>query len=181
MDELNSLLGGLTGGGAGGDGAAAIGKLATAIQEEGGLDELVGKLQSSGQGGTVDSWVGTGANAPVDPQQLGAALGPDQVQRLSTKSGIDIASLLPMLAAFLPQIIDMLTPDGKVPDGGLNQAAQQNMPDIGSMIGGMLGGAGGRRGRWCRRPERRARQPRRDARRRQGSLSRHRHLSIPMD
>ena len=57
----------------------------------------------------------------MDPQQLGPALGPDTVQRLSTESGIDIASLLPMLAAFLPQIIDMLTPDGKVPDGGLTR------------------------------------------------------------
>jgi hypothetical protein len=48
-----------------------------------------------------------------------------------------------MLAAFLPQIIDMLTPDGNVPAGGLNGAASAVPGDIGGMLGGLLGGAGG--------------------------------------
>ena len=143
MDDLSGLLGGLTGGPEGGDPTAQLGKLATAVQEEGGLDSLVGQLQSSGLGDQVSSWVGGGPNQPVDPQALGAALGPDQVQRLSSKSGIDIAALLPLLATFLPQIINMLTPQGKVPEGGLDQAAQQGMPDLGSLLGGVLGGAGG--------------------------------------
>ena len=51
---------------------------------------------------------------PVDPQRLGQALGPDTVQQLSAGSGIDIGKLLPLLAMFLPQIIDMLTPDAIV-------------------------------------------------------------------
>jgi hypothetical protein len=78
----------------------------------------------------------------VDPQALGAALGPDTVQKLSAGSGLDIATLLPMLAAFLPQIIDMLTPDGAVPSGGLNDAASAVPGDIGGMLGGLLGGSG---------------------------------------
>jgi hypothetical protein len=56
---------------------------------------------------------------------------------------LDISALLPLLAAFLPQIINMLTPDGKVPAGGLNGAAQGGLGDLGGMLGGLLGGAGG--------------------------------------
>lgn len=140
MDDLTNLMGQLGGGSGGADPSAAIGGLANALQGEGGLDGLLGKLRAGGLGDAVDSWVSTGQNQPVDPARLGAALGPETVSRLASGSGIDIASLLPMLAAFLPQIIDMLTPDGKTPDGGLNGSG---MPDLGGILGGVLGGAGG--------------------------------------
>lgn len=138
MDDLSKLSAGLTGGTGGGD---PIGGLTGAIQQGGGLDGLLTQLRKGGLGSEVDSWVSTGPNQPVDPQRLGDALGPDTVQRLSSGSGLDIGALLPMLAAFLPQIIDMLTPDGDVPAGGLGGAGG-SMPDLGGMLGGMLGGAG---------------------------------------
>jgi uncharacterized protein YidB (DUF937 family) len=139
MDDLSKLSAGLGGGAGGGD---PISGLSGAIEQSGGLDGLLGKLRQGGLGDEVDSWVSTGANKPVDPQRLGDALGPDTVQQLSSGSGLDIAALLPMLAAFLPQIIDMLTPDGNVPAGGLGGAGG-SMPDLGGMLGGLLGGAGG--------------------------------------
>ena len=77
------------------------------------------KLRAGGLGEQVDSWVSTGSNAPVQPAQLEQALGPDTVQRLSAGSGLNVGQLLPLLAAFLPQIINMLTPKGNVPSGGL--------------------------------------------------------------
>ncbi len=89
---------------------AALAGLQQAVQQEGGIDALLGKLKDGGLGQQVDSWVGTGGNQPVDPAALGQALGPDTVQRLSSGSGIDIGQLLPLLATFLPQIVDMLTP-----------------------------------------------------------------------
>jgi uncharacterized protein YidB (DUF937 family) len=117
--------------------------LAGALSSGGGLDGLVEQLRGAGLGDAVDSWIGTGANQPVDPQQLGAALGDDTVQQLSAGTGLDIGTLLPMLAAFLPQIINMLTPNGSVPDGGLNGAvASGGIPDLGGLLGGVLGGAG---------------------------------------
>lgn len=156
MDDLSKLSRGLggSGGPTPGDPAApgdasspadpALVGLTGAIQQTGGVDGLVGKLRDGGLGSEVDSWVSTGVNRPVDPQRLGQALGPDTVQQLSAGSGIDIGSLLPLLAMFLPQIIDMLTPDGTVPAGGLNDAAAQGgMPDLGGLLGGLLGGAGG--------------------------------------
>jgi uncharacterized protein YidB (DUF937 family) len=145
VDDLSKLadqLGGATGGA---DPGAALGGLAQALQKEGGLDGLIGKLKAAGLGDQVDSWISTGKNQGIEPNQLGQALGPDTVGRLATSSGIDVASLLPMLAAFLPQIVDMLTPDGQTPAGGLNGAAG-SLPDLGGLIGGLGGMLGGSKG-----------------------------------
>jgi uncharacterized protein YidB (DUF937 family) len=143
MDDLSKLTGGLEGAGVPGGQADSIGGLAAAVREDGGLDALLAKLQAGGLGDAASSWVGPGPNQSVDPQQLGDALGPDTVNRLSAGSGMSITQLLPLLAAFLPQIIDMLTPDGTVPAGGLNGAAAGAPGDIGGMLGGLLGGSSG--------------------------------------
>jgi uncharacterized protein YidB (DUF937 family) len=134
--DLSNLLSGL--GGAGGVDPA---KLTQGVQEvfasKGGVEGLLSTLRKGGLGGAVDSWVSTGSNEPVDPQQLGSALGPDSVNQLSSKTGLSVQALLPLLATFLPMIIDHLTPDGKEPktgaDGGLGQ--------IGDVLGGLFGGS----------------------------------------
>ena len=142
MDDLSNLSRGLgTAGGA--DIGASMGGLAEAIQSTGGIEGLVDKLRAGGLGGAVDSWVSTGPNQEVDPQRLGAALGPDTVQRLSDGSGIDIAALLPLLAAFVPQLVNMLTPNGQMPAGGLDQAAGAGLGDLGGLLGGLMGGSAG--------------------------------------
>jgi uncharacterized protein YidB (DUF937 family) len=143
MDDLTKQASGQAGGIAteAGLDPASLAGLQGAIQQEGGIDGLMAKLKAGGLGGQVDSWVGTGENQPVEPAQLEQALGPDTVQRLSSGSGLDIGKLLPLLAMFLPQIINMLTPSGKVPDGGMNGAAANT--DLTGMLGGLLGGAGG--------------------------------------
>jgi len=143
MDDLSKTTA-AQGGGAPGAPAvdpAALAGLQGAIQGEGGLDGLMAKLRDGGLGSHVDSWVGTGPNQPVEPAQLQQALGPDTVQRLSSGSGLDIGQLLPLLAMFLPQIVNMLTPNGQAPGGSLNQAASNT--DLGGLLGGLLGGSGG--------------------------------------
>ncbi|HEY4190521.1 MAG TPA: YidB family protein [Candidatus Limnocylindrales bacterium] len=132
MDEIGKMLGGAgggtTGGGAGGDITGALGGL---MGGEGGIGGLVDQLSKGGLANEVSSWVGTGANQPVDPQKLGAALGPDTVNQLASKTGLDVGALLPMLATALPSIINAVTPDGKVPQGGAGSL------DIGSLLGGL--------------------------------------------
>ena len=142
MDDLSKALSGAGGEGGSTDAVAALGGLSQAVQSAGGLDGLLAKLRAAGLGDAVDSWVSTGPNQTVDPARLGEALGPDTVQQLSAGSGIDVARLLPMLAAFLPQIIDMLTPNGTVPSGGLDKAASGGLGDLGGLLGGLLGGGG---------------------------------------
>ena len=126
--------------------ADAVTGLSAAIGEQGGIDALLGQLRSAGYGQQVDSWISTGENETIPPQQLGAALGEENVQKLSASSGISIAQLLPLLAAFLPTIVNMLTPHGTTPAGGVNQAAANSGPDLGGLLGGVLGGLGGASG-----------------------------------
>ncbi len=143
MDDLSNLSRGL-GPAGGANVGATMGDLAGAIEETGGLDGIVGQLRQGGLDDEVDSWVSTGENRPVDPQRLGDALGPETVQRLSNGSGLDIQALLPLLAAFLPQLINMLTPNGQTPEGGLNEAlGSGGLGDLGGLLGGLMGGAGG--------------------------------------
>jgi uncharacterized protein YidB (DUF937 family) len=115
-------------------------KLAGAVQEtfasKGGVDGLLTTLRQGGLGGAVDSWISTGPNQAVEPQQVGAALGAENVNQISAKSGLPIEALLPLLATFLPVIIDMLTPDGNAPKTG----ADGGMGQIGDLLGGLLGG-----------------------------------------
>lgn len=136
--DFSNLLAGLGGAEGGADPARLAGGVQEVFASQGGVDGLLAKLRAGGLGGHVDSWVSTGSNQPVEPAQLGAALGPDTVNELAAKTGISIQSLLPMLAAFLPMIIDHLTPNGRAPKPG--EAA--NQPDLGGLLGGLLGGGG---------------------------------------
>ncbi len=81
----------------------------------GGLTEIVGKLTSGGNAAQVNSWVGNGANLPIQPGQLGAALGPQTLSNLAARSGLSEQELLAQLSAVLPQLINKLTPAGRLP------------------------------------------------------------------
>ena len=81
----------------------------------GGLNDLIGKLSAGGVGPQVNSWIGHGSNDPVQPGQLGSALGADVLNQLSQKTGMSQQELLNQLAAALPQIINHLTPNGRMP------------------------------------------------------------------
>jgi uncharacterized protein YidB (DUF937 family) len=136
--DFSNLLAGLGGAEGGVDPAKLVAGVQEVFASQGGVDGLLAKLRAGGLGRHVDSWVSTASNEPVEPAQLGAALGPDTVNQLASKTGLSIETLLPMLAAFLPMIIDHLTPNGTAPKAG--DAA--NQPDLGGLLGGILGSGG---------------------------------------
>lgn len=136
--DFSNLLSGLGGADGGADPTKLIGGVQDVFASQGGVDGLLAKLRAGGLGEHVDSWVSTGENKPVEPAQLGAALGPATVNQLASKTGISIESLLPMLAGFLPMIINALTPNGQAPKAG----EPANQPDLGGLLGGLLGGGG---------------------------------------
>ena len=82
------------------------------------LGDLAGKFRSAGLGQIFDSWVGDSANRPVAPDDVHRALGHEQVQAMAAQSGMSTGQLLPLLAQYLPKIVDRLTPQGRLPDGG---------------------------------------------------------------
>lgn len=79
------------------------------------LDSILDHFRGSGGADKVDSWVGTGPNKPLAPQEVPAALGPDAIDRLQQQTGLPRDQLLQQVSALLPQLIDKLTPDGHVP------------------------------------------------------------------
>lgn len=102
-DMLKGGLGGLLAGGAAGSILS------------GGLGDLLNQLQQSGHADTDNSWVGKGENMPIAPGDLASALGADQIDSLSAQSGLSREDLLSGLSQYLPQVVDQLTPDGRLP------------------------------------------------------------------
>ena len=81
----------------------------------GGLADIVGKLNAGGAATQVNSWVGAGANQPIEPGQLGAALGQETINDLAAKVGMNPQDLLNQLALVLPGLVNNLTPNGRLP------------------------------------------------------------------
>jgi uncharacterized protein YidB (DUF937 family) len=81
----------------------------------GGLGDLIGKLTAGGAGPQVNSWVGPGQNQPIQPGQLGGALGQNVLNELSQRTGMSQQELLNQLSVALPQLINHLTPNGRMP------------------------------------------------------------------
>jgi uncharacterized protein YidB (DUF937 family) len=103
-DMLKGGLGGLLAGGAAGSVLS------------GGLGDLLNQLQKGGQGEVANSWVGKGENKPIAPGDLANALGADQIDSIASQAGLSRDELLKGLSQYLPNVIDHLTPDGKLPN-----------------------------------------------------------------
>ncbi len=109
-------LGGLLGGGGLGGLLGSLGGNASPDGlVSGGLGELVERFRQNGHGDTVDSWVGTGPNKQVAPDQLESAIGPDVLETLTQQTGLSREELLSRLSNNLPQAVDQYTPNGRVP------------------------------------------------------------------
>ena len=80
----------------------------------GDLGGIVAQLQQGGLGNQVASWLGSGANLPVSPEQLRGALGNEQVQELAAHFGVPVDAALKMLSEHLPQAVDQASPNGSL-------------------------------------------------------------------
>jgi uncharacterized protein YidB (DUF937 family) len=102
-DVLKNGLGGLLAGG-------AAGSVLT-----GGLNDLLKQFQQSGQGDVAKTWVGTGPNKAISSDDLAKALGGDQISTLMAHTGLSRQDLLAGLSQYLPEAVNQLTPDGRLP------------------------------------------------------------------
>ena len=116
---LGGLIGGLLGGGQANGEAAA-----------GGLGNLTGMLSQLGLGDQVQSWIGTGENQPVSADDIQNSLGSNgTLAELASSAGVSESEAAGGLAQLLPELVNKLTPNGKIDAG-----------DIGSSLSGLLGG-----------------------------------------
>jgi uncharacterized protein YidB (DUF937 family) len=126
-DKIKEMLGGLQqqpGGGASQNNqqGGVLGKLGGMLGGasaggvlSGGLRDLVERFKQNGQGQAADSWVKTGPNQPLRPDQLEQAIGPDVLNTLSQQTGLSREELLSRLTRELPTAVDKFTPDGRLP------------------------------------------------------------------
>jgi uncharacterized protein YidB (DUF937 family) len=91
-----------------------IGAVGRMISDSDGVAGLAAKLNESGLGRQVDSWIGTRQNESVDEDQLADAVGNDQVRQVAQGAGVSEEQARTGLAAALPQLINELTPDGYI-------------------------------------------------------------------
>jgi len=104
---LGDILGSILAGGAAGGGLGGV--------LNGGLGDILKQLQQNGQGDAADSWVGRGQNKQINPHDLEVALGRDKMKSLAEQAGMSDIQFMQGLAQGLPQVIDRMTPDGRLP------------------------------------------------------------------
>lgn len=126
LDDLMGKVAGTVKGSEGQQGGlleAVMGLLTN--RETGGLEGLMQAFNQKGLGDVISSWVGTGSNAAITPEQIQQVLGSDMIQKLAANSGVSIEAAKAQLVELLPGLIDKLTPEGNIPQGGLIDKGQE--------------------------------------------------------
>jgi uncharacterized protein YidB (DUF937 family) len=99
--------------------SAVLSEMLTLIENRpGGLAGLMQSFQQNGLGHLFQSWVGTGQNLPVSASQIQSTLGAEATAKIAQVTGIPQAEVESHLASLLPQLIDHMTPNGQLPQGG---------------------------------------------------------------
>jgi uncharacterized protein YidB (DUF937 family) len=106
----------------------------TSVGGGGGLAEIIGAFNKGGLGDVVSSWVGGGPNKPIDAGALAGVLGPEILGQFAQKAGVGHAEAGSVLASVLPELVNHMTPQGQVPQGGA----------LDGVLGSLLGQLGGR-------------------------------------
>lgn len=126
MGLLDAILGGMMrgqGGGApmGGLGAQGPNPLLQIalqlLQQNGGLQGVLGKFQQAGYGEQAQSWIGTGQNMPIDAGALSQIFGQGQLGQIAQQLGMSHEEAAGQLAQELPNVVDRMTPNGQIPEG----------------------------------------------------------------
>jgi len=112
LDNLESMAMGKVGG----SNPAAAGVLEMIQNHPGGINGLVQSFHSNGLGGVVNSWIGSGANQSITPEQIQQVLGSGPVQALAAKLGVSPEQASSTLSQLLPTVMDKLSPNGQVPE-----------------------------------------------------------------
>ncbi|MES2934526.1 MAG: YidB family protein [Pseudomonadota bacterium] len=101
---------------------AVIGMVTNSAQN-GGLQSVLAQFHAAGFADKIASWIGTGSNLPISAEQIAQVLGGGHLEQMASAAGISTESAAGHLSEMLPGLIDKMTPDGKLPDGGAENLA----------------------------------------------------------
>ncbi len=139
---LGQILGGLLGsGGQQGQQSPIVGVLQQVLATKDangntGVAAIVSRFQSAGAGQQVQSWVGTGSNQPVSPDQVDQAFGSEQIATWAQQAGTTPEAMRQVLSQAVPHVVDHMTPAGEVPTQSAN---------LSGLLQGLLGNLAGPR------------------------------------
>ncbi|HTG01386.1 MAG TPA: YidB family protein [Nitrospirota bacterium] len=118
LDEISgSIKNALAGSNMQGNVLSSIEHLLTSA-DHGGLQGIVQQFKDKGFGDIINSWIGTGANLPISQDKIQQVLGSGILQQLAQKAGISTDEISKKMTVLLPEVIDKLTPNGKLPESG---------------------------------------------------------------
>jgi uncharacterized protein YidB (DUF937 family) len=122
---LGNVLGGMMGGGSGTQQQNPLMQIALQmLQQNGGIEGVLGKFRQAGYAEQAQSWVSTGENQPISADALQQVLGQGQLGQIAQQLGLGQSEAAGGLASMLPQIIDQMTPQGQVPQNSGDLVSQ---------------------------------------------------------
>lgn len=98
----------------GGDKGAMAQVALDLFNQLGGLEGVISKFNASGLSKEVASWVGNGENLPISPADIIKVLGQQAISDGASKLNMSNHEINSKIAEYLPQLINKMTPDGKV-------------------------------------------------------------------
>lgn len=120
LDDVGKMLGGAQQG----EATDIMGLAQQLLGQSGGVEGLVKQFQAGGLDDVVKSWVGNGQNLPVTAEQIQKVLGNEKVAAIARQLGVDPQQAAAQVAQVLPGLVDKLTPNGQIPQGGADLLAQ---------------------------------------------------------
>jgi uncharacterized protein YidB (DUF937 family) len=131
MGLLDGLLGSVLGGMASPQnqaqtqgGGQLLQMVLTMLQQNGGIEGLLAKMQQAGYGGQAQSWIGTGQNQPISGDALSQIFGQGQLGQIAQQLGMSRDDAAGGLAQALPDVVDRMTPQGRIPEDTDDLVAQ---------------------------------------------------------
>ena len=134
MGLLDSIMGMLGKGG----GKDVMSQLSTMLTGKGGdgmgLSRLLDQFKGAGMGDKAESWVSSGENQPLDPDEVEKAIGSERLAKMSKQTGESVGALKTDLSKMIPDAVNKLTPDGKMPNPGDLMNMVKGL-DLGKLLG----------------------------------------------
>ena len=116
--------------------SVAIQLIQVLLQSQGGIEGIIKRFQESGLEEILKSWISTDEkNQPISANQVVEVIGQENMSQAAQKVGVSELDASNVLAEYLPKMVDMLTPNGQLPD--LNNLNVNDL--IAQAAKGMLG------------------------------------------
>jgi uncharacterized protein YidB (DUF937 family) len=87
--------------------------------EIGGVPGLVQKFEKAGLGPQIQSWIGSGKQLPITPDDVIHVFGSTDISSLAAKAGIPTEQAAQQIAELLPQAVSNFAPSAKLSNTGV--------------------------------------------------------------